>query len=356
MYIDNIDWLAFSGHCPRQNSLKYGFQDTAGGTTLFEHLYNVIEMRTGTTIAQMQTTPRSEFVDRNLCILKIANEQLYAPNLFDWVNDLLYNLAFHVHSINRIDVCRDFQRLKNVGSPESLIMGLQCGEYYIRHPRTTYINGSDLSKVTAMHRTKHGGLVLYNDYQFVGEPGGCTPQTLRLGKRDSRVCTYMYNKSDELKRKADKRYIRAIWAKNRMRGDVWRLEFSLKGKFWDADLWQQIQAQGLTPFIDSLVLEYFAIFARTDEPTEMRRTRPLTLYDSMSADDVGDVKRLVRRPTATKSDRRDRLLLCRLAEVAAGDYDSDGIIEQLADTLGYEFAKWCHLLPYWQQVKRRKAL
>lgn len=108
------------------------------------------------------------------------------------------------------------------------------------------------------------------------------------------MCTYLYNKSQELREVKDKPYIREVWEKNGLdvSKDVWRLEVSMRttqlrvivpltGEILRLDL-DFMTTQGVVENIyNCAVLKYFD-FRYNDGQQKAQRMKKLELFKGMT--------------------------------------------------------------------------
>ena len=153
------------------------------------------------------------------CQVKVDNSRLYFEGWSQQTLALIKALGWHVISVNRIDVCADFNLFANGRAP------LRFCQDYLSDPtasRCSFIRHSS-NKVRAV-LTRRLGCVEYH--------------TLSWGTRDSAVQVNLYNKSLELQEKVNKPWILQRWTQGGLVHDpkgeftgkpqvVWRVEFSL---------------------------------------------------------------------------------------------------------------------------------
>lgn len=229
----NLDWLqlSFKGE-PHQLPIGYEFVPLEGGNKIFSHLctikYHDVE------IATVQYAPVSDVVARDLLTWKFHNVTLYNGMWRAIYCDLLDIFQWAFVGFTRVDICGDFVALNNGLSPEVFITRLFLGEYVKFNRRAEVFFGADKRQIVNMFPTQHLGLAAYMAYQVHQNISKITGY--RAGSRASAVCVYMYNKSLELRTQTDKPYIRQMWHDAGLAvnddTEVWRLEFSIKGKAW----------------------------------------------------------------------------------------------------------------------------
>ena len=203
--IINIDWLAFFCQCGDiVNFDNYTLEPKNYGTQIFEKVADVIKYNEVVAVVLWQ--PRSAILPKNSAMIKIKNRQLYNGKWYQIFCDIADNWFCHHFKISRIDICADFVNFKNGLHPTTLISNFLT-QKFVKVGRGTF-------KVM-------GNQKKYINYQY-----------LRFGSGASDISAYLYNKSAEMREVRDKPYIRELWQnlKNENNKDVWRLEFSLRGK------------------------------------------------------------------------------------------------------------------------------
>ena len=203
--IINIDWLSFFCQCGDiVNFDNYTLEEKKYGTQIFEKVADVIKYNE--VVATVLWQPRSEILPKDSAMIKINNRQLYNGKWYQIFCDIADNWFCHHFKISRIDICADFVTFKNGLHPKTLISNFLT-QKFVKVGR---------GKFKVMGTQKK-----YINYQY-----------LRFGSGSSDISAYLYNKSAEMREVRDKPYIREQWKnlKNQNNRDVWRLEFSLKGK------------------------------------------------------------------------------------------------------------------------------
>lgn len=203
--IINIDWLAFFCQCGDIVDFHtYTLEEKNYGTQIFKKVADVIKYNE--VVATVLWQPRSDILPENSAMIKIKNRQLYNEKWYQIFSDIEKNWFCKNIKISRIDICADFLTFKNGLFPKTLISNF-LSQKFVKVGKGTF-------KVM-------GNQKKYINYQY-----------LRFGSGSSDVSAYLYNKSAEMREVRDKPYIRQQWKnlKNRKKLDVWRLEFSLRGK------------------------------------------------------------------------------------------------------------------------------
>lgn len=157
-------------------------------------------------VAHISWLPKRENIDERNASIKLANNVLYTNQWHFILGDICNALGWQCKSITRIDLACDFNYLMHGLQPELFI------RKYIRNSNTGYIRCGS------------------NKFSIIGEK--MEQQTsfsyIRWGSRSSGVCTYLYNKSKELRETKYKPWIIERWRGAGLNvKNVWRLEFSI---------------------------------------------------------------------------------------------------------------------------------
>lgn len=274
----------------------------------FSEVWNI--SKDGATIAQLQRCPFSPKINKNCGTLKIENYILYHENRCAIIDQITSDLKLYVIGTTRIDLAGDFRHIAG-RLPELLIRDiLEERVYKVGHARCTTIGEQNRDNQVF---TAYGTAGRTNTFSY-----------LRYGSRSSRISTYLYNKTKELNEQNDKPYIREMWRENGWRGDqnVWRLEFSIKGremKFIEKDtgeilpnnpkLWIK---QDIIPVVyNSLCQHYFDIREKTQQRKD--REERISLFA-----DVEPAAHLIRRLDPNKhNNRADKIFLRKLSLMAS---------------------------------------
>lgn len=224
-YAISVDWLEIHGHLQHaslrasqkkvtfsHNFKTYNVELQDVGTSFFNTRYIIKE---GTyAVASLTCCPRSKKVHPNICHLKLANRLLYCENYIDTLYMLLEKLNIEYKGISRLDVCYDCNRFFNGYKPSRFIkdfISKDTGAMGYIHKKGSpefYVRGS-----------KQWGTATRVNY-------------LAFSSRNSRVRSYIYDKTKELKEEKDKPWIREMWEKNGLISDdkthVYRCEISIK--------------------------------------------------------------------------------------------------------------------------------
>lgn len=245
-YILNIDWLSLYCTCDtpdyfatadmvdafevesrrfldRTNDLKnrggLRFTKQPYGTRQFSSLYFAYVGKEK--FAEVQILPHTgSILPRDAAMVKVENRRLYAPNLWELLDAFLRSCRLHVQNISRLDLAADFLQFHKypcVKFIEDVMNSKIChigqgggGAYFIQRKRED------------MNRGEHA-------IHFNG---------LSYGSHSSKARAYLYNKTFELDKVADKPWIREKWIaagfvdkyRDWKTQYVWRLEISIKAE------------------------------------------------------------------------------------------------------------------------------
>lgn len=224
--IVNIDWLSFWGDCcDVADGNFYTLMTTELHTTIFSRT-RVIRDISGREVGTLQDQPYSDVLPAHCGIMKIDNEILYHEDIIRVVKTLMADIGFREISVNRLDIASDFDEIADE-KPAVFCRKLITGEYRRVGAAKFFCHGEDVAKLSSIKKYGNGLWVGITDVDAVGT--GTQFDYIRYGKRSSVVCTYLYNKAKELSEQSDKPWIRNLWARQGLKGEVWRLEFSFHG-------------------------------------------------------------------------------------------------------------------------------
>lgn len=207
-----IDWLQIN--CRPQQKVRieedysffenehYYLVDQNKHTNVFKKLHNIYSVLDHQLIAVMTSSPKQEFLDPDMIIIKFANDYLYRNNFQQELEHFMIHCKLTFRGFTRLDIAYDFNKFDNGMHPEQFIQSFIKGS----------INKLDKAKATVYTKNEHRMKI----------------QGLKFGTASSNVSYMIYNKSDELYEKKDKPYIREIWKQNKLNtGNIWRLEFRI---------------------------------------------------------------------------------------------------------------------------------
>lgn len=306
----------------------------------------------GNRVAQICRKPYSSVISPTCGTLKIENEYLYVSNAERIIEQVLKEFNIRILSVTRVDICGDFERICN-RQPSQLIKDLINGEVLKVGHAKFYAHGEDLWKAKGVRQIGENTWVCPNSWEVVGARSSMKLDYLRYGSNSSNVCCYLYNKSKELREVKDKPYIRCRWGKTH--ADVWRLEFSIKGRrmsFIEKESgvvlpqdWKLYLSGYLCDMYTSLALHYFNIRENTGQ-VRKDRERLVPLWQGCVATHV-----LADIHDKHASNRSDRIFVGKLYEEmlrASKQGDIDYAVQ--CQTLAMEFIA-SHDLRQWAVKK-----
>lgn len=258
-------------------------------------------------IAHISMEPRPSSLHPLSAMIKVDNKLLYEPNWLFYFKDVCAALQFEIMNISRVDICADFVEFCDGRQPLNFVKSYM---QVARKGHPSFIRcGSN--KFCVYGRKDMSSL--HFDY-------------VRWGSRDSEVCTYLYNKSKELRDKKDKPWIRERWRV--FRGDdesidVWRIEFSINS--------QGLKVMNISDgYIFDLFVDDFATFSkcktlfyiyadkyfkfRTFEAGETRKKRELP-FVRLLPDEASQEFRKVSVCRANESGQTELIVFNRLQKV-----------------------------------------
>lgn len=321
------DWLQV--YCSNQNkpelnlntldSNTYTFVKEEMSSRQFKDIYNVYDCNKDH-YANIQCTPFSSIIDASGCIIKLSNRELYKC---DWAARLIQFLKRHnfiYKSISRIDVCYDFNTFCHGMKPRRLINSF-LAKRFLKNGQGNY--------------QLIGSTSLINDYSYI-----------RFGKRSSAVCSYMYDKTKELREVKDKPYIREFWKLNGIDDskEVWRVEISIKSDMQNlvclenGDVFRlsmnELQTQKDIESIFYIYASKYFNFKVNDGTKNKTRMKDVRLFDRI--DSVS--RRPIRLTLASDSNRADRIFLKKLEKIKTELRDVDKDLKKAINRVQLEFS------------------
>lgn len=180
-------------------------------TKLFKHVVEVYALRVK--VAVITQCPRSSVINPRCTLVKLENRVLYSSKYVSILFAIQKVLKLYYKGITRIDVACDFNTFYNGRSVQKFIK-----QYIMTAPgdkKHVYRKGSDEFFIRGSKKRNATSVFNY----------------IRLGSKNSRVHSYIYDKSQELKDKKDKPWIRQAWKLAGLVNDdtthVWRAEISI---------------------------------------------------------------------------------------------------------------------------------
>lgn len=302
----SIDWLQFAvinkkGFLRKKQWVKQDFQ-----TRLFSDIYHykIDEI----TYFELVCTPKSNIINKDICIIKVSNEILYKSTCFDMINYMINDESFVFNNFTRLDVCCDFAKFDNEVYPDELINNF-LAEKWLKN------NQSNFKLI--------GNQTYMNNYSY-----------LRFGSGTSSVSAYLYNKNQEFRDVKHKVYISEMWKKNGLYSatDIWRLEFSIKEfnkVLTDKNTGQQIvidlhflsDKENLITLYSALYDKYFDFRINSNKINKSRMQRvSLFMLESFTSCWYSERENL-------NSDRSDKIMIKKLHNMQneireiKGDYE-----------------------------------
>ena len=180
-------------------------------TKLFKHVLDVYHQKLK--VAVITQCPRSSVINPRCTLVKLENRVLYSSKYVSILFAIQKVLKLYYKGITRIDVACDFNTFYNGRSVQKFI------KQYIMtasgDKKHVYRKGSDEFFVRGSKKKNTTSVFNY----------------IRLGSKHSRVHSYIYDKTQELRDKKDKPWIRKAWERAGLVNDetthVWRAEISI---------------------------------------------------------------------------------------------------------------------------------
>lgn len=177
-------------------------------------------------ICTIMAEPRVGTLKKSMCLIKVANPLLYCARWCWFLQDVMGALGWKFHNISRLDLCADFNYFSGHLDPREFIRRfLRSGAYNPDEPSYVRVGSNKYTTIGRkdVARQDVGGLSEVCCSHF--------SEYLRFGSRNSGVCVYLYNKTQELNDKFGKQYIRDCWHKSGLEDSedcpVFRLELSI---------------------------------------------------------------------------------------------------------------------------------
>lgn len=170
----------------------------------------------GKQCANVSFNPRSPRLPERMVSIKLENRVLYHTGYIKLLYALMAAIRVRYKGITRIDLCYDCNRFAGGRSPSRFI------NHFI-------MKGSD----------KKGGLSRKGSEEFTchgrkSEGSSAKINYIRFGSPNSKIVSYIYDKSIELREVKDKPWIRRLWQFNQIEDSeekhVWRAEISISAE------------------------------------------------------------------------------------------------------------------------------
>lgn len=258
-------------------------------------------------LAHVSLEPRPSSLHPQSAMFKVDNRLLYESNWLFYLKDICAALCFEIRNISRVDIAADFVEFCDHRQPLNFVKAYMQNA---RKGHPSFIRcGSNKFCVYGRKSTAE----LAFDY-------------VRWGSRDSEVCTYLYNKSKELRDKKDKPWIRERW--HVLRGDdesvdVWRIEFSINSQ--GLKLANVSETYIFDLFIDDFstfekIRDLFYIYAdkyfkfRVHEAGDTRKTRELPFANLLPPASCAEFKKIT-MSRASASGHTELVIFNRLQKI-----------------------------------------
>lgn len=209
--------------------------------------------------------PKMKSIDPKSVSIKVANRLLYKEDWSWFLHDIIEALHIEIKNITRADICLDFQNfaysyisnqdveiIPRENQPRDHYTLMELEQYgYIERYMTPlefihrYVQDQTIATTETYVREGSNEYCIYGKKKMIAADGSkqiddstevkvlSDFEYIRFGSRNSGVCTYLYNKSRELRDKKSKPWIRARWEEAGLlekNGDIFRLEFSISAK------------------------------------------------------------------------------------------------------------------------------
>lgn len=176
--------------------------------------------------------PKMSGKDPDACSVKVANRLLYKQDWAWFLHDIIDALGFKVLNITRMDLCLDFQRFDYKDMQPNDFIHAYIADKCLDEDETYCREGSNVFCAYGAKRAKAmDGSKTIDDNTEISIKSSW--EYIRWGSRCSGVCTYLYNKSKELRDKKSKPWIADRWKEaglNEKEADIYRIEFSISAK------------------------------------------------------------------------------------------------------------------------------
>lgn len=311
-YLCNVDWLQTYclGSYVENGEYSIGSstyrvigRDTE--TKLFRRVADVY--KNGQKVATITQLPKTPVINPRTTLVKLSNRVLYCEKYVQILLEIQDVFCLHYKGITRIDVACDFNTFYGGRSVPRFIK-----EYIMSEPTSKnhiYRRGSDEYYVRGNKKKNQASTFNY----------------IRLGKKNSRVHAYIYDKTVELQEQKDKPWIRTAWEKAGIKNDddnhVWRAEISIKNEG------SQLLDMGtgelfkLSPdFLTTLkaVQSLFVFYARKYlDFRKKRKSQKLSKYDKVELFKIETAQSCVPKyiPTSMETGRTEKICANRLKKI-----------------------------------------
>lgn len=322
----SVDWLSYffvSEEIKSTNLFHVKHLDF--GNKIFKDMFTVYHK--GEEVFSISKNPRSSIIKKNSGVLKVSNQLLYSKNCFNVLSEFIKEQEINILSVNRLDICCDFQNTIEYENPETIISGFMQRKILKRGRGTFAVFGDQ--------KERH-----YFNY-------------LRFGKKGADINAYIYNKTKEFKDTKEKKYISEIWKKAKFeeKKDVWRLEFSLKNEaisFLDKDSGALTKGLCLNIFDENEIKKVFFClqkkhfsFVKNENKDRKSRMQEVILFD-----EIAEVVHYTKKDRAKIVGRSEKMLVSRLQKFKEEmetmlNADTDDIADVISHVVVYnELQDW----------------
>lgn len=199
----SVDWLQVHCSLSSSRSIPTGVEMCCGGytfiakvapihTAMFQNVYYVYS--NDMQVAAFQCKPRSPQLNKDMLICKLENRVLYHAKFVRLLYAIMGAYGLIYKGITRIDLCYDCTEFKDNRSPSKFINDFVS----FRGVTTHNLRKKGSEEFTCHGRKPRGGSSKIN--------------YIRFGSPQSKISTYIYDKTLELEEAKDKPWIRKAWA------------------------------------------------------------------------------------------------------------------------------------------------
>ena len=311
-YHCNIDWLqtyclgnVLSDGMYSDGNLQFRVVNKHEETKLFRYIYNVYH--NGQKVATVTQSPKTPVINPRASLVKLENRVLYCEKIVIILQALQKALRLTYKGITRIDVACDFNTFYGGRSVPKFIK-----EYVMSAPSSKnhiYRRGSDEFYIRGNKKKNQVSTFNY----------------IRLGKKDSRVHAYIYDKTQELKEVKDKPWIKEAWERAGLKNDdenhVWRAEISIKNEgsqLLDMGTGQLFKLSPDYLATQDAVQNLFMFYARKYmDFRKKRKSGKLSKYDRVQLFKIDACESCVPKyiPTSLQTGRTEKICANRLKQI-----------------------------------------
>lgn len=313
-YHCNIDWLqtyclgnVLSDGMYSDGNMQFQVVSKHEETKLFKYVFSVYHG--GQKVATVTQGPKTPVINPRATLVKLENRVLYCEKYVVILYALQKALRLTYKGITRIDVACDFNTFYGGRSVPKFIK-----EYVMSAPSSKnhiYRRGSDEFYVRGNKKKNQVSAFNY----------------IRLGKKESRVHCYIYDKSQELKEVKDKPWIKEAWERAGLKNDdddhVWRAEISIKNEgsqLLDMGTGELFKLAPDYLTTQDAVQKLFMFYARKYlDFRKKRKSQKLSKYDKVQLFKIDACESCVPKyiPTSLQTGRTEKICANRLQQILA---------------------------------------